>query len=203
MAISQEQSPAFLELLGKTKGSEVKMALIENAADVDDGEKKWMYRNRDDFLSLGIQVDYVGLKEYLNKKDSLKSRLSEADIVWLGGGNTYYLRWVLQETQADQVIRELVIAGKAYGGGSAGAIVAGPTIKYFEKADNPEKAPEHLTEGLSLTDVVTVPHWQNEKYGHTMRHDVLANLELNGYKTVCLTDEQALVVDGDTQTVVP
>lgn len=202
MAISEEQKPAFLQLLGKT-GEEIKMALIENAADVEEGEKEWMYRNRDNIQALGIQIDFVDLREYLKDKNSLKSRLSDADIIWLGGGNTYYLRWILRETHADQVIRELVASGKVYGGGSAGAVVAGPTIQYFEKADSPEKAPEHLTEGLGLTDVVVVPHWQNEKYGHTMRHDVFTNLKSSGYKTACVTDDQALIIDGDIQKIIP
>ena len=67
-----------------------------------------------------------------NDQKSLTSKLSSKDALWHGGGNTFYLRWILSNTGADEVITKLVRHGLVYGGGSAGAIVAGPTLKYFE-----------------------------------------------------------------------
>jgi dipeptidase E len=141
MTISYEQGPAFLKLTGKAEASQVKIALIENAADVDDGPKEWMHNNRESIQALGFQIDFVDLQEYLDGKKLLLPRLEAADVIWLGGGNTYYLRWILRETKADIMIERLARAGKVYGGGSAGAIMAGPTLKNFEKADNPKRAP--------------------------------------------------------------
>jgi dipeptidase E len=203
MAISSDQGSAFLRLTGKDNAQDVKIALIENAGDVEAVDAAWKHRNRDAIQALGYQIDLVDLREYLDGKKQVSPQLEKADAIWLGGGNTYYLRWILHETKADIAIQHLVQSGKVYGGGSAGAIVAGPTLKYFEKADDPQKAPEHLIEGLGLIDTVVIPHWQNEKYGQTMRDDVHVNLEAEGYKTVCITDEQALVIDGDKQFIVP
>ena len=204
MAISYEQGPAFLKLTGKSKASDVKIALIENGADVYHEDKKdWVYRNRDNIQAHGFQVDFVDLQEYLDGRKLLLPRLEDADVVWLGGGNTYYLRWILRETKADIMIQRLVRAGKVYGGGSAGAIIAGPTLKHFEKADDPDEAPEKIVEGLKLIDFVVIPHWKNEKYGDTMRHDVHEKLEADGYKTICITDEQALIINGQEQTIIP
>ncbi len=202
-AISYEQGPAFLGLTGKSDAKDVTIALIENAADVEEGDKSWMYRNRDSIQALGFRVDFVDLQEYLAGRKLLLPRLAKADAIWLGGGNTYYLRWIVRETKADTMIQRLVRSGKVYGGGSAGAIVAGPTLKHFEKADDPIRAPEYLTAGLGLTETVVIPHWQNEKYGHIMHGSVLVPLEAEGYKTVCITDEQALIIDGDQQIIIP
>lgn len=202
LAISSSQLPAFMELIGKENPSDVKLALIENAADMYVEEKKgWMYENRAAITSHEFQVDLIDLKEYTNMKEQLLAELKKADAIWLGGGNTYYLRWILRETGADEMIKHLISDGKVYGGGSAGAIIAGPTLKCIEPIDDPEKAPEVIYEGLGLTDVAVVPHWGNEKYAETIS-EVERNLQYAGFKTEHISDEQALVIDGDSQELV-
>ena len=54
----------------------------------------------------------------------------EIDAIWISGGNGYYLRWILKETGTDTFIRELLKKGVVYSGWSAGACIAGPTLKY-------------------------------------------------------------------------
>lgn len=202
MAISPAQLPAFMGLVGKENPSDVKLALIENAADTyADDKKGWMYENRDAITSHGFQVELIDLKKYKNKKEQLLAELEKADAIWLGGGNTYYLRWILHETGADEMIKQLVSDGKIYGGGSAGAIVAGPTLKYFEPVDNPAKAPEVIYDGLGLTDIAVVPHWDNAKYCEDMA-EIERNLQDAGFKTEHITDEQAFLIGGDSQKIV-
>ena len=202
MTISYSQGKPFLDLIGKEKASDVKIALIENTSDVYPEEKKdWVYAGRDSITSQGFQVDVVDLQEYLEGKKLLLYRLQQADVIWLGGGNTYYLRWILKETKADIIIQRLVRQGKVYGGGSAGAIVAGPTLKYFENADDPKKAPQKIDEGLALTSTVAIPHWGNEKYGTVMKI-AKQKLEKSGYNTVAISDEQALVIHESGQQTI-
>lgn len=201
MAISYSQGKAFLDLVGKEKVTDVSIALIENAADVyEEGKKDWVYESRDSISAHGFKVDLVDLEDYRQGDKGLLQRLEQADAIWLGGGNTYYLRWILKETRADSIITGLVKRGKVYGGGSAGAIVAGPTLKYFEPADDPDKAPEQITDGLGLSETVVVPHWGNEKYGQIME-DINKKLIYAGFKTITISDEQALIIDGDNQRV--
>lgn len=201
MAISYTQGRVFLDLVGKKHSKDVKVALIENAADVyAEGNKDWMYENRSSIQALGFNVDLVDLEDYRLGKKGLLDRLKESDAIWLGGGNTYYLRWILKETRADSMIRGLVERGKVYGGGSAGAIIAGPTINYFQPADNPDEAPEEILTGLGITDTVIVPHWGNEKYGEIMK-GVSEKLVENGYAPVHLTDEQAYIINGEAEFI--
>lgn len=173
---------------------DIRLALIENAADVEAGNKEWMYQNRLAIMSHGFQVDFVDLNEYRHGV-GLRQRLAGCDAIWIGGGNTFYLRWILRETEADEMIKDLVGRGKVYGGGSAGAVVAGPTLMHFEVADSPDEAPEVIRRGLELTDVVVVPHWAREDYGPIMK-SVERSLKQDGYRTVHVTDDQAVVIDG-------
>lgn len=204
MAISSLHAKAFMNLVGKSRPEEIKIALIENAADIyPDEQKAWMYDNRDAIAAHGFQVDVVDLEAYRQGRETgLAKRLANSDVIWLGGGNTYYLRWILRETRTDAIITDLVQHGTVYDGGSAGAIVAGPTLKYFETADDPHEAPEHLVDGLGLTDTVVVPHWSNGKFGEVME-DIQTSLEQDNFKTCCITDDQALIIDGNSQRVIP
>lgn len=191
-AISPGQRGAFLNLCGK-EASDIRLALIENAADVDSGSKAWLYQNRTVIMSHGFRVDLVDLNEY-RQGSGLLQRLEACDVIWLGGGNTFYLRWILRETGADEMIQELVRNGKVYGGGSAGAVVAGPTLKHFGEADSPDEAPRVILQGLALTDIVVVPHWAREDYGPIMER-AEQRLQQDGYRTLHLTDNQAVAVD--------
>ena len=121
--------------------------------------------------------------------------------LWFGGGNTYYLRWLLRDTGVENIIKDLVENGMVYGGGSAGAIIAGPTLHYFEAADDPKVSPGVIYEGLGLTSKVVVPHIDNKKYAAIIR-GIDGKLKADGYETVPLTDTQALVMDSDRGMIV-
>ena len=202
MAISAEQGDAFARLVGK-QPKDIKLALIENAADVyDDDSTDWADENREAIKARGYQVELLDLRNFKSNPKSLQEKLASKDAIWLGGGNTFYLRWVLKDTGADEIIRRLVSNGTVYGGGSAGAIVAGPTLKHFEDADDPHDSPSIVLEGLHLTDTVVVPHVANEKYGKAMEK-IEARLKRDGYNTIAITDDQAVVFDGGKRKVIP
>lgn len=196
MAISKEQSDAFARLVGK-KPKDIRLALIENAADVYGADSiDWVIENREAIKARGYKVELVDLREYKGRQLDLRTKLASKDVVWLGGGNTFYLRWILKDVGADNIIKELVQNGMIYGGGSAGAIVAGPTLKFFENADDPKESPEVIVEGLNLTKKVVVPHIRNKDYGGIVC-SISKSLQRDGYETIEITDEQVAVIDGN------
>jgi dipeptidase E len=201
LAISDSQSVELAKLVGKDP-KDIKLALIENAADTyAEGKRAWVNENRAAIQSHNFDVEIIDLRKYKGKSPELKDRLVAKDVVWLGGGNTYYLRWLLKDTGVDKLLAGLVQQGIVYGGGSAGVIVAGPTLKHFETADDPKDAPEALYNGLGFTDFVVVPHMNNPKFAAVIQ-DINDKLKADGYKTVPLGDTQALVIDGDGQRII-
>jgi len=191
--ISPQLAPYFLELVGKP-AHKIRATLIQNAADVEEGPKKWVDAQREALEKYTGTLEIIDLNEYKNKRQGLREKLAAQDIIWVGGGNTYYLRWLLAETHADEIIIELVTNGVVYGGSSAGAIVAGPTLKYFETADDPAKAPDVIFEGLRLTDDVVVPHTDNTLFSAVVG-GITERLDADGFHTVPLKDSQALIID--------
>lgn len=201
LAVSEMQRDAFVRLVGKPAG-EIKLALIENAADPEGNVRPgWVDENRAMIESNGFDVEIVDLRKYKHKPAELRDKLASKDVIWLGGGNTFYLRWILRETGADHIITKLVKDGKVYGGGSAGAIMAGPTLKYFETADDPADAPKLILDGLHLTDKVIVPHMDNPKF-KAIIGKINENLRADGYQTVPLGDAQAFIVNGNEDKII-
>jgi dipeptidase E len=160
-----------------------------------------MYENRRNIQAHKFQVDLVDLEDYRHDHKGLLERLNVADAIWLGGGNTYYLRWILKTTGADSIITKLVQKGTVYGGGSAGAIIAGPTIDHFQTAEDPSKAPELILDGLGLIDVVVLPHWGNEKYGKLME-GIKSKLHDAKSETVEIRDTEAVIFENGQQTII-
>jgi dipeptidase E len=199
LALSNEQSRELVKLVGKP-AQDIKIALIENAADVEPEPKPWVAQNQEAIKSHGFNVEVVDLRKYTHDHVGLLQQLQRKDVIWLGGGNSFYLRWLLSATRADDIIKRLVHRGVVYGGAGAGAIVAGPTLKYFEAIDDQSKAPL-TTEGLNLVNAAVVPHMDSPKLKHIM---IELNQKLLGhhFKTLALKDSQALIIDGNTQRII-
>lgn len=198
--VSSEQHAALAALAGRALQS-IRVALIENAADIIPNSSGWVQAIRNSLQNEGYQVEPIDLRNWKGRREELRAKLMNSDVVWVGGGHTYYLRWILRETEADDIIRECVQQGKVYAGWSAGAIVAGPTTLYFDAmGDNPAQAPEVLTEGLDLTRLVVVPHIDNPDFEDGA---VKADVQLTGagFKTVPLGDTHVLIIEGDTYRV--
>jgi len=107
----------------------------------------------------------------------------------------------MRQSRADEIITELIHNGTVYGGSSAGSVVAGPTLKYFESADDPTKAPEVILDGLHLTTSVVVPHMNQPGYADIVQ-DINASLIRSGFKTAPLNDDQVFIVNGESQRVI-
>ena len=201
LAISDPQSIELSKLVGK-EPKNIRLALIENAADTYASDSRaWVDQNRAAIKSHDFDVELIDIRQYKNNVPALKNNLAAKDVIWFGGGNIYYLRWLLKDLGVDTLLAELIKQGVVYGGGSAGAIIAGPTLKHFETADDPNDAPETILDGLHFIDSVIVPHIDNAKFAAVI-HGINDKLKADGYQTVPLGDAQALVVDGQSRKVI-
>jgi dipeptidase E len=201
LGISDALTPELAKLVGKEE-KDITMAFIQNAADTYiEGHRGWVDDERATMKSHSFKVEVIDIKQYRDKLPELTRILAAKDVVWFGGGNTYYLRWLLKDTGLDKILTKLVMQGVVYGGCSAGAIIAGPTLKHFEAADDPNDAPQIILEGLHLTEMVVVPHMDHAKYAPIVK-ETNERLKADGYKTIPLKDSEAVIINGDTWSVV-
>ena len=198
-ATSIEHDALIAGLIGKAP-SETRVAYIENAHDVYDDEEA-LEHGRTDLRSKGYDVALVDLRRWRADRTGLREALTGKDLFVLAGGNPFYLRWLMRVTGADEIITELVRRGTLYVGASAAAVVAGPTLRFFDNQDDPSEAEEVVWEGLGLTQTVVVPHVDNEHFGAGCR-EAGEQLARAGYATQPITDAQALlIIDGEQRVV--
>jgi peptidase E len=111
LAISNPQSRELAKLVGK-KPEEVKLALIENAADTYVGKTRgWVDQHRAVIQSHAFDVEIIDIRAYKEQRMTLQDKLFHKDVIWFGGGNTYYLRWLLRDTGVDKMLMGLLKLG--------------------------------------------------------------------------------------------
>lgn len=149
---------------------------------------------------LGFEVEQLDVENMpSDSAEDITHKIAEADYIYVGGGNTFFLLQELRRTGADRAIIEQVRAGMPYIGESAGSVITAPDIGYIKLMDRTDKAPD-LTDyaGLGLADFRVVPHHHAAAMGHAAQHILDrygADLSLKP-----LTNRQALLVkDGKTR----
>ncbi len=196
--LSAAHSAALGRLVGK-EPRDITIAAIANATDLIPAEERWWVADSRDSLGQdGAQVEAIDLRNWRDDRDGLREKLASKDVIWLSGGHTYYLRWILRETGADAIIQSLVRGGTVL---AVVGVMTGPTLRGFERFDDPKEAPEVIWDGLGLTEAVVVPHMDLDEFGEGMR-EIERQLREAGYATVPLTEAQAFLVDGDVQEVI-
>lgn len=179
------------------KGSKPLMvAYIPNAKDYyAERARRFKLQSVKEYLQQqGLVPEIIDLRDF-HTPESLKEALSVFDVLWVGGGNTFCLRYEMQRSGFDQIVRDLLDQGIVYAGESAGACAAGKTLKGVEKADEPAFAEEVIWEGLHILDRYVLPHSDNPMFAE----DVAYNHELyaGDNRLLELTDSEAYIINGD------
>lgn len=120
-------------------------------------DQPWADTERDMLRGHGLRL--VELPLTTTPPEEVDRILGEVDGVYVAGGETFDLLYVLRSTGTDEILTRHVRAGLPYIGCSAGSVVAGPDIEPVSLLDPPDIAPA-LTDytGLGFTDHVILPH---------------------------------------------
>jgi len=156
-------------------------------------ELKYIESSKEELFELGIKPENLVIFN-LDKK-VIATDLDGFDVLYVCGGNTFYLMKKINETGFDKTIKAFVKKGGLYVGVSAGSVVAGPVIKIALPFDENDS---NLTnfDGLGLVDVIISPHYiENDKA-------IIENYaKSSACKVIALTDSQALLVNGELKEI--
>lgn len=185
-------------LAGKT-AVYIPTAVIPEVDEIENAVREMADEETKMLESMGLKVDELEVSTAPYEK--ISDSLHKSDIIFVGGGNTFFLLQELKRTGADQILIREVENGKMYIGESAGAVAACPDIGYCTEMDSPDKAPD-LTDysGLGLVDFYVVPHLGNQVLGAGA--EKIIEKYSNELDLKIITDEQAILVEGDRTAVI-
>lgn len=192
--LSSELTEKHLDELSKwvwKNLDDMKILLIENAADLYPEERKWfVYYTRGSLEKYGLDYELLNLKKYFWKPASLKEKIKEGDIVWVWWGNTYYLREIFQKSWFEKLWEFLQEHNIVYIWWSAWTIVLCNDLKWYTEVDIPHVS-NPTYDGLGWFPEQIIPHWGKEKYAQNLE-------EIKDYYTalwknpICIKDWEAI-----------
>ena len=179
----------FYNLVGLTP-EEIKAVFIPTAKNVEIGDKKWLIANLYEMSNIVGEIDIVELT--VQSPEVLKKRLEWADVIIVGGGNTYYLLEQVRKSGFSKMLPEL-LKDRVYVGISAGSIICCPKIDVATIDDGDENIVNLKdTSGLNFVDFEVSPHTPdvsleaNKEYAKTIKNKLYA-----------YDDDMAVKVDGN------
>jgi dipeptidase E len=149
---------------------------------------------RERFAAMGFELDSIV------ETAEPKAAVTQAEALFVGGGNTFRLLDCLQRLDLIESIRRRVADGMPYVGSSAGSIVACRTLKTTK--DMPIVQPESF-DALGLVRFQISPHYldpdlHSTHMGETQEERILQFLEENEAPVAGLREGAMLRVDGDS-----
>jgi dipeptidase E len=152
-----------------------------------------------EFASLGIEAKPLDLRDHFGDPESLRSRLEGFDLVWVLGGNSFILRRAMKQSGFDDVIVDMLDRDQiVYGGFSAGAVVATPSLSGIELMDDPTELPagyepEVVWDGLGLIDHHIVPHYRSAHPESAAAERAVRHMSARGMPYRTLRDGEVIV----------
>ena len=175
-----------------------KILFIPTAANVEE-YKKYMHLTQKAFEDFGYEVENFDVSVF--SEEIAKEKLSEAKIVFISGGNTFYLLQELKRKNLIPYLKERIENGLLYIGESAGSVIAAPDIEYASIVDDKTLATE-LDDytGLNLVDFYIVPHFEEEPFVESSRNTV--ELYKDKLDLKLINNKEAILVENNNFTII-
>ena len=174
-----------------------KILFIPTATNVDE-YKKYIYLTQKAFEDFGYEVENFDVSIF--SEEIVKEKLSEAKIVFISGGNTFYLLQELKRKNLIPYLEERIENGLLYIGESAGSVIAAPDIEYASVIDDKTVATK-LDDyaGLNLVDFYIVPHFEEEPFVESSRKTV--ELYKDKLDLKLINNKEAILVENNNFTI--
>ncbi|MBI5390925.1 Type 1 glutamine amidotransferase-like domain-containing protein [Candidatus Woesearchaeota archaeon] len=188
--IVPEVRDSFISLLPK-KLSEITVAFVTTAAYGETKNPAWLEKDRQLLYGCGIQhIEDLDLKD--KTPAALEMILSKKDVLFVNGGNTFYLLHWVRKSGFGRVLSHFLKRGGIYVGVSAGSYIACPTIEAatWKHQDRNRVGMTDFT-ALHLVPFLITAHFE-EKY----RVIINQATQKTDHPIVALTDRQAIMVHG-------
>lgn len=125
--------------------------------------EKWDLR---ELKEIGVDTKPLDLRHYFSKKEDLKNKLENIDLIYVSGGNVFDLRLAMKLSGFDEILKSFQPSNKVYAGYSAAGCVLSPTLKGYDIVDKPNLTTygdhETIWDGLGMIDFQFAPHFESD-----------------------------------------
>lgn len=169
-------------------------AVIPTAMEKDKDKDIWLAETAADLSLYGLECEYFyfGLDE--------NEKLNDYDVIYICGGNVFYLMQAIKQCCAEKLLGELS-KNKVIVGVSAGSLIMQENLELIRDLIprmNKRVKLKDLT-ALNLTNGIEhLPH--RTRYTQTIdafEKRIKTYEKKAGHKVVCLEDGQGIIIDGD------
>ncbi len=196
-------SNALLDLADKPF-SELSLAFIPTAADVEPGDKDWLIDDLARCKNLGFKsIDIVDISAI--KKDLWLPRLEKADVLMFGGGNTFHLMYWIERSGLKELLSEL-LKTRVYVGISAGSMVACKSLDtstskrlYYEESPEGEYKGDA---GLGFADFLLRPHFNSPHFPNLSEANLIELAKQIPGTFYALDDNSAIKISDEKMEII-
>jgi len=143
---------------------------------------------------MGLVVDELEVSTA--PASEIADKLRNNDLIYVTGGNTFFLLQELKKMGGDKLITEQINLGKLYIGESAGSMILSPNIEYVKAMDNHEEAPGLIEfSALNIVDFYPLPHHTNFPFKKVVEK-IISQYE-SDLLLKPISNSKAILVNGD------
>lgn len=175
----------FIEEIKKL--SNQKIAVLYTIKNV--GDEEWLKYRELELGDLGFEYDFINISQNSNLLD----KLGEYGVIYVCGGNTFYILDRLKKTKVAEYIKSNLDKNIFYAGISAGSIVMSPNIDIAKIwiRENGDNVDLENIEGFNLVPFSIYPH-----YKKIDQESVENFFRQNNMPIIAISDTQAIFVRG-------
>ena len=183
--LDEEFKKQFYRIINKEEIKDKKMLYITTASDGEnDSDKSWMDDEYKTILNLGFEEKNI----YEYKIGQKEININNFDVIYMMGGNTFYLMDMIRKNNFDEVIKKAIDNGIIYIGSSAGSIILGNSVKYALPFDENNVNLKDFN-GLRIIDGIIIPHAnRKEEFISKVKENI-------GEKLFLLYDENGIIIE--------
>lgn len=197
-----ELADALSALVGKPL-EQINIAVINEAAAVEPGDKRWFFDEMQNLSRLvGGEIDLINLLAL--DVQTIEARMVFADVIYVVGGMTDYLMTVFERTGFRELLKSKLLNGKVYVGASAGSMVMGRRINAEGYKDVYRKGEQDfgVNEYLALVDFSIFPHLNSPLWTRNRVDVIREAVKDSTYPIYAIEDTQAVIVNDDKMSFV-
>ena len=190
--------------IGEKLGNDVSLSAVFITTPINDkphADLNWHYTNKSNMEKAGIKFDMYNIAG--KTSEQLKSDLDQYQIMYVEGGNSYYLLQESQKNNFGAYVKKRVEEGMIYIATSAGSVIMGPDIEPVRRDETTPLAPDLKgTKAFNIVNFVIMPHWGNPDRRKLYDEYRIKHIYNEDYPYILLTDNQYVEVTDDWYKII-